>query len=233
MWKKRTARLLANYWQPRMSRIVSDYARDVFEIDWNVAKYNDDYLVEEMSLAIERRDCRTRELFEFVRENEKLILSVEIRKIWVTRKRIARKFKSLFGFVNGMMWFAIWCIMCGVTIELLESSSLLLYYLGGLLFLLLFLLFWVPFVGFFITRKWINSLLNDQDDYRMLIPLWINGMRSDDPHVAANAHSLMRKALYKASALDTEFRRQIPLYKKDPEVWQNWWDEQGSRSDLW
>ena len=43
MWKKRTAQLLANYWQPRMSGIVSDYARDIFEIDWNVAKYDDDY----------------------------------------------------------------------------------------------------------------------------------------------------------------------------------------------
>ena len=229
MWKKRTARLLANYWQPRISKIVSDYARDISEIDWNIAKYDDDYLIAEMSQAIESRDCRTRELFEFVRENEKSILLVEIKKIWAPRKRIARKFKSLFGFVYGVMWLVIWFIMCGAIPEFLESSNRLLHLLG----LLLFPLLPVPFVGFFMTRKWVNSLLNDQDDYRTLVPLWINHMQSDNPHVAAHAHSLMRKALYKASALDTEFRRQIPLYKKDPEVWQNWWDKQGSISDLW
>ena len=91
-----------------MSEIVRDYAREIAEIDWYVAKYDQNYLVAEISKAVEKRDCRTRELFEFVREYEKSILKNENRilrdekkKHWDQRKESLRPFaRGVVGLIT-------------------------------------------------------------------------------------------------------------------------------------
>ena len=72
-----------------MNKIVSNYADEVNQIDWNRARYDDDYAIAEIAQAIAKRDERTRNLFEYVRENQKQILNDEIGKI--------QKRRNLFG----------------------------------------------------------------------------------------------------------------------------------------
>ena len=138
--KKRSERLLARYWRPKMHKIVSDYADEINQIDWDRARYDDDYVITEIAQAIAKRDASTCNLFEHVRENQEQILNDEIRKIQKRRKHIYEKFGCLFSSFGCLSWLVYFSLLFLVLGFIVQSDPLF-----GVLFILLLLL--LTFLG--------------------------------------------------------------------------------------